>query len=634
MTKKLSPKSDLPFQGEKSAFHYATNVMGDISKEDKSAKRALGLETTEEKINKIIQQSLSDPLKQAYEYVDNKSYAEIVYEEALKLTRMENPNHEDIILLLSQVIHLDPKKPWAHYERSLELYALGKYEEAALDATKEIELHSSKGPEVFYSYLQRAWANIKMNKVHLAAQDFQEYKKLDTGHVIDANSVKDLESVIDHHINKLHQKCRQDFKEFERFFSIGFVDFKEFEGLHSIETLGGEVSSEAGLVARYSDLLKSFDQLVESDPKRLWSRYDRGLALLKSCRYGEALLDFTKELEINHSKDCQKICRFEKGLIHYYKGDYKEAKSEWDKVLENQDESGDKIFEETRRNLKKIEEINRAYKEKTKEKTFGIPLIYFEIGALFTVLLAGSLIIKMRLEQEIGNQNRTGNSNHFREDAVAEAYTRNFARSVLDNVDYDESANCLVENFHKLPEDFFQRLFKSNTNNELREFLDEQQFLNTNIKNCLIENSEYLKKIEQDSLPKPTNYRFPKNFLRDILLKNSNSQNYPNDPVKMDKAIENFEDELSKNFHQICENILKNEKVKPLLDELSIRVEDLFDPKKNLITTTCDKIKEAPISKASNENLSTDDSKIPSTTLSPSSNQSAQVESKNNARKA
>ena len=87
---------------------------------------------------------------------------------------------------------------------------------------------------------------------------------------------------------------------------------------------------------------------------------------------------------------------------------------------------------------------------------------------------------------------------------------------------------------------------------------------------------EELKALEKDRLPKPHNFKFPKNFLRDHLLKNSDSQNYPNDPVRMAEAIRTFEDEASRHFQEICENLLRNEKIEPLLALLVSNVEDLL----------------------------------------------------------
>jgi len=50
MTKKLPTITGSNIQGKTPVSPYITNVMGDISKEDNGAARALGLKTTEEKI--------------------------------------------------------------------------------------------------------------------------------------------------------------------------------------------------------------------------------------------------------------------------------------------------------------------------------------------------------------------------------------------------------------------------------------------------------------------------------------------------------------------------------------------------------------------------------------------------------
>ena len=44
----------------------------------------------------------------------------------------------------------------------------------------------------------------------------------------------------------------------------------------------------------------------------------------------------------------------------------------------------------------------------------------------------------------------------------------------------------------------------------------------------------------------------------------------------MAEAIRNFEDEASRHFQEICENLLRDEKIKPLLAGLVSNVEDLL----------------------------------------------------------
>lgn len=562
MTKKLPTITGSNIQGKTPVSPYITNVMGDISKEDNGAARALGLKTTEEKINEIIQQS-SNPPEPDYGYISNESYAKLLHEEAREIQLSGKLDDENIISILDQVINLNPKKPWVHFDRGMSLIDLKRYEEAALDFTKELEFHS-EGPGVFRSYFERAWANIEMNKVHLAVQDFRRFKEYDTSHQIPAQPIKNLQLNITDQIDKLHEKCRQDYRKIEAFgYSIEHTKVNA-EELKSLTT--ESLTTELGV--RYSDLLKSFDQLAESDPERLWFRYDRGLFLTKLLRFDDAILDFTKELEINDSQESQKLCRFIIGQIHYIRGDFAKARPEFEKVLQNQDSSVDDYYTGwARRYLKDIETIDNYSALITNRLIVVTLLVVVTVGAGAFALL---------------EQNKIQNSDHFYPEDIAEPNTRYFARIMFGNLSYDELADHLVENFHKLPEDFFQRLSKSNTSQELREFLDEQQFLSSEIKDGLIENFEELKKLEQDQLPKPFRFRFPKNFLRDTLLKDSSSQNYPNDPARMNRAIENFEDEISKHFHEFCENILKNDKVKPLPDGLLIRVEDLvIDTAKN-----------------------------------------------------
>ncbi len=361
----------------------------------------MGLKTTEEEISEIIAQSLS--LDLSSDPSAKKMFIKIRLEDAKKEALAREPDHENIVEILNQVIALDPETPWAHFDRGRSLQNLGRYKDAALDFTQELKLHKD-GPGVFRSYFERAWCNIEMNEIRSAVQDFNNYEKSDTSNEIDAKSVTALRLSIDGSVDKLHE-----------------------------------------------------------------------------------------EDEANHN-------------------------------------------------------------------------MYVIFGTIFTsFFLATSVALLLK---QYNDRNRGEDSDHFRDEKEATDFIKGYARGFVDSMSYEELANDLVENFNKLPEGFFQRIIKSSSTEELRVFLDEQQILSAEVKKDLVVNFKELKEIEKDRLLQPHNFNFPKNYLRDFLLKNSDSQNYPNDPARMAEAIRNFEDEASRYFQEICENLLRHEKIKPLLADV------------------------------------------------------------------
>ncbi len=556
MSKLLTNLSSLipPIRPVPPALPYLEQRNGAAQMEE--VRRALGLKTTEEEISGVIAQSLS--LDLSFKPFEKKLPIEILLEEVKKKASASEPDHENIVKILNQVIALDPETPWAHFDRGQSLCALERHEDAALDFTRELELHED-GPGVFRSYFERAFCNVAMNKIHLAVQDFGKYEKSDTSNEIDAEFVTTLRSKIDDEVDALLKNARTKFSEAD---SLKLSDFGEEKK---------EIYREAKK-DKYLTSLEFFNQLVECVPEKLWVHYDRGLNLMRLGRLEEAVFDFEKELEINQSEHCKKFCTYEKAIAHNVLRDYEKAKSEFEYLLQIQGESQDPIFDRAK---KQLELLEARQKVSTVEKQRGEEANYAYIVPTATAIYLSLVVVACVLQQ--GNaRNRRVSSGHFRDEKEAAEYIQFFAREFFDNLPYEELADHLVENFHRLPKDFFQRTIKSSSPQELRAFLDEQQFLNAEVKEGLIGNFEALKQCEKDQLPKPFNFRFPKNFLRDYLLKESDSQNYPNYPAKMAEAIRNFEEAASKKFQEICENLLRDEKIKPLLAGLVSNVEDLL----------------------------------------------------------
>ena len=534
---------------------YLEQRNGDAQMEE--VRGALGLKTTEEKISEIIAQSLSfDPSSDPFA---KKMFIEIRLEDAKKEASAPEPDHENIVEILNQVIALDPETPWAHFDRGQSLINLRRYEDAALDFTQELELHGD-GPGVFRSYFERAWCNIEMNEIRLAVQDFGNYKKSDIGNGIDAKFVTTLQLRIDGAVDKLYENAQIKFSEAN---NLKFSDFGEEKKEIYLETE----------TEKYLSSLELFNQLVECSPEKPWARYLRGLNLVSLGRYEEAVFDFEKELEINQSEHCKKVCTYEKAIAHGFLKDYEKSKSGFEYLLQIQGESQDPIFEVAKSRLEQVE-IEEKLDRYAPYMPYALPAlaIYF----LLATCLATQYIGNNARNRGDNARNRGEDSDRFRDEKEATDYIKNFARGVVDNSSYEELANYLVENFHKLPKDFFQKIIKSSSAEELGVFLDGQQLLSAEVKKGLVENFGALKEYEKDRLPQPSHFKFPKNYLRDYLLKNSDSKNYPNDPVRMAEAIRNFEDEASRHFQEICENLLRHEKIKPLLADLVSNVEDLL----------------------------------------------------------
>jgi tetratricopeptide (TPR) repeat protein len=522
-------------------------------------RKALGIKTTEEKISDIIAQ---------LEPLEKKSLNEIPSEELRK--GAPDQDHENIVKILNQIIALDPETPWAHFHRGQSLFNLGKYEAAALDFTQELERED--GPRVYRSYFQRSWCHLEMNEIGLAVKDFDNYKKFDTSNEINRESVAELQLRIDGSLDELHENARLKLSEVESFEKLeisglnrrvaaipekDWLDFINEEW----KELGPAISD------KYSKSLELFNQLVECAPEKRWSHYDRGLNLMKLDRYEEALLDFEKESEINQSEHCKKTCTYAKADVHYLLQDYEKAKLGFEHLLQIQGESQDQIFDSAKRRLKSLE---REGKEKTYYSEYIVPAFSIFCASFVAVAVTHALL------QQDNAIYRRASSNPYIDEKESKEFIESLARVIFDcAMVYDDLADHVVENFHRLPKNFFQIIVESDSTQDLTAFLDEQQFLDQDLKKALVENFfVQIKDCEKDKLPKPFNCDYTKNYLYDVLLKNRDSQNYEKDPERMANAIRYYEEELSRNFQKLCEDFLRHEKIKPLLEDLVSKVEE------------------------------------------------------------